>query len=56
MSDEYIQRRMEYNWICYNIPEFAPKTLSGYTRMKNSKSKKYLELKQKAMEAGYELK
>ena len=56
MSDEYIQRRMEYNWICYNIPELAPKTLSGYTRMKNSKSKKYLELKQKAMEAGYELK
>lgn len=55
MSDEYIQRRMEYNWICYNIPELAPKTLSVYTRMKNSKSPKYLELKQKAAEVGYEI-
>lgn len=55
MSEEYIQRKTEYRWICANIPEMAPKTLGVYTRIKNSRNKKYLELKQKAKEFNYEL-
>lgn len=55
MSDNYIQRKGEYAWLCLNLPELAPKSMSGYTRMKNAKSKNYIKLKKHAKELGKEL-
>lgn len=49
--DEYIAKiseenknRTDYYWICENLPDLAPKSLSGYMRMKNSNSKNYEKL------------
>lgn len=49
---KYSQRRSEYEWICANIPRLAPKSLSGYTRMKRSQSANYLKLKDYAAHRG----
>lgn len=49
------RHRLEYEWICENLPELAPKTLGGYTKMKNSKSKKYLEIGDAAYKLGISL-
>lgn len=45
----------EYLWLCQNLPDLAPKSLSGYTRMKNSKSKNYQKIVSAAEEAGYRI-
>lgn len=39
------QLRHEYYWLQENASEVCPKSISGYSRMKNLKSKKYIELK-----------
>jgi hypothetical protein len=48
-------RKEEYEWICKNIPTLAPKTLSAYTRMKNSNSKSYQEIVNFALTLGKKL-
>lgn len=45
----------EYLWLCQNLPNLAPKSLSGYTRMKNSKSTNYQKIVSAANEAGYQI-
>ena len=45
----------EYLWLCQNLTDLAPKSLSGYTRMKNSKSKNYQKIVSAAEEAGYQI-
>lgn len=43
----------EYLWLRQNLPNIAPKSLSGYTRMKSSKSANYQKIVSAAKEAGY---
>ena len=43
----------EYDWILEHMPEDCPKSLSGYTRMKNSNSDNYKKLVLKAKEKGF---
>lgn len=45
----------EYLWLCQNLPDLAPKSLSGYTRMKNSKSTNYQKIVSAANETGYQI-
>ena len=42
----------EYELIKQKLPDCAPKSLSGYRRMKNSKSKNYQLLKEKCADCG----
>lgn len=46
------QNEREYYRIKYMLPEIAPKSLSGYTRMKNTKSKNFMKLKELAEQNG----
>lgn len=46
----------EYDWLSKNLSEIAPKSLSGYRRMKHSNSKNYQKLVEKAKEQGYKIK
>lgn len=48
--------KQEYEWISENLPEIAPKSLTGYRKMKHSNSKNYQRLVEKAKEQGYEIK
>lgn len=45
----------EFDWLREFLPELAPKSLSGYSRMKNIKSENYIKIKQAAKEKGKEL-
>lgn len=45
--------RHEYYWFQEFAPEICPKSISGYSRMKNLKSKKYLELAEFAKSKGF---
>ncbi|MBR6523491.1 MAG: hypothetical protein IKT39_02630 [Clostridia bacterium] len=47
--------RAEYDWICKNLPNHAPKSLGGYTRMKNLNSENYQNIKKLALGKGKEL-
>lgn len=47
---------IDYDWVWENLPDIAPKSLSGYVRMKNSNSTNYQKLKKAAEEKGYILK
>lgn len=49
------QYRMEYEQLQKLLPDDAPKNLGAYLRMKNSKSKGYFKLKEKAKDAGLEI-
>ena len=42
----------EFKWITKNLPEMAPKSLSGYSRMKNSNSKNFQKIQQAAAKLG----
>lgn len=60
--DEYIQKlseesknRNDYDWLCENLPDIAPKSLSGYMRMKNSNSKNFQKLQELAKEKDYNI-
>lgn len=47
--------KTEFDWVRENLPELSPKSLSGYSRMKNLKSDKYLEILSAASEKGKQL-
>lgn len=42
----------EYEWLCKQLPEIAPKSIGGYTRMKNTQSENYKKIQQIAAEHG----
>lgn len=50
------QNEREYYRIKYMLPEITPKSLSGYTKMKNTKSANFLKIVEKAKEKGIEIK
>lgn len=52
ITDYITQNEREYYRIKYTIPEIAPKSLSGYTRMKNTKSKNFIKIADAAKQAG----
>ena len=52
---KYLRRASEYDWICRYLPNMAPKSLGGYTRMKHTNSKNYLKIREAAMELNKEL-
>lgn len=45
----------EYYWLYEHLPEIAPKSLSGYCRMKNSKSKNFMKIVSEAEKLGYKI-
>ena len=45
-------RNEEYEWICCNLPELAPKSIGSYTRVKNAKNATYLKIKDEANKKG----
>lgn len=47
--------RNQYSWVCKNLPELAPKSMGGFTRMKNSNSKNFQRLSDEAMKYGVDL-
>lgn len=47
--------RHEYYWIQEKLPSLCPKSLSGYSRMKNSNSKNYQKLVEEAAKLGKHL-
>lgn len=51
-SKKYFARAIEYDWILENLPEIAPKSLGGYTKMKHSNSKNYQKIKDEANKLG----
>ncbi len=44
--------KQDYDWLCEYLPKLAPKSFSGYRRMKNTKSKNYLKIVEAALENG----
>lgn len=50
---EYLKNRQDYEWICANLPDLAPKSQSGYTRMLHSGSDKFQAIRERAREMGY---
>lgn len=50
---EYLKNKKDYEWICKNLPELAPKTQRGYTRMRNNGSEKFLAIQERAKNMGY---
>lgn len=50
---EQKKNRKDYKWICKHLPEISPKSLSGYTRMRNSNSKNYQKIVIAAKQKGY---
>jgi tetratricopeptide (TPR) repeat protein len=52
-KEEEEKSRKEYDWICENLPDIAPKSFSGFRRMKNSDSTNFQKLCQAAHNAGY---
>ena len=48
-------KHAEYEWLEDTFPQICPKSISTYTRMKKTQSKKYLELKREALKMGKEL-
>lgn len=44
--------RADYEWIRRHLPEIAPKSLSGYSRMKGNNTSNFQKLKQLASELG----
>ena len=53
-ANEHIVQELQ--WITDNLPDIAPKSLSGYKRMKNSNSKNFQNIVNKAKEKGFEIK
>lgn len=58
--DDIVRKKLEteknhadYDWILKNLPEIAPKSLSGYVRMRNSNSANYQKLVESARQKGY---
>lgn len=60
--DSYIKQvelsqkdRSDYEWICNNLEDIAPKSFSGYKKMKNSNSENYKKIVSKALEKNYKI-
>lgn len=58
--DDIVRKNLEteknhadYDWVLRNLPEIAPKSLSGYVRMRNSNSANYQKLVESAKQKGY---
>lgn len=49
------KNRQDYDWICENLSDIAPKSLSGFTKMKNSNSSNFQKIVQAAQEKGYNI-
>lgn len=49
------KKQKEYDWLQKNLPDLCPKSLSGYTRMKNANSKNYQKIVEAARQLGKEL-
>lgn len=47
------KNKKDYEWVCKYLPEIAPKSLSGYVKMKNSNSANYKKLVESAKQKGY---
>lgn len=47
--------KREYEQICKTFPDYAPKSLGGYSRMKNLNSENYQKIKKLAEENGIEI-
>ena len=47
--------RHEYYWFQENLPDLCPKSLSGYSRMKNANSKNYQKLVYEAAKRGKQI-
>ena len=47
------QAETEYKWIRRYLPDIAPKSLSGYSKMKNSNSTNFQKLKKQALIKGF---
>lgn len=58
-NDEKIQARnakkKEYSLICENLPNLAPKSYSGYSRMKKNNTKNYQKIKQEMKNLGFDI-
>lgn len=50
------QHATDYKWIQRNLPDLCPKSISGYSRMKNQNTKNYQKIVQAAAEKGYTIK
>lgn len=44
--------KQDYDWLCEFLPELAPKSFSGYRKMKKLKSKNYLKIVEATLENG----
>lgn len=49
------EHRKQYEWLCANLPDLAPKSLGGYTRMKNSNSINFQKIVQEAKNKGLDI-
>ena len=47
--------KFEYDWLWENLPELCPKSLSGYSRMKNSNSANFQKIVAAAKEKGFDI-
>lgn len=54
--EEDKKSRNEYDWICENLPNIAPKSYGGYKKMKNSNSTNFQKLYRATRDAGYKQK
>nr|WP_317399784.1 hypothetical protein [uncultured Gemmiger sp.] len=56
---EYVERERknhaDYAWIRENLPGLAPKTLSGYRRMKTMNTENFQKLQSQALELGHKI-
>lgn len=48
-----MKNRTDFEWIKNNLPEIAPKSLSGYVRSKNANSSNFQKLVLAAKEKNY---
>lgn len=48
--------KLEYDQICQLLPSLSPKTLTGYLRMKTSKTKNFMKIVEEAKKKGIEIK
>ena len=49
------QDMRDFQWIHDNLPDISPKSLTGYRRMKNQRTKNYQKILKAAQALGYEL-
>lgn len=47
--------KFEYDWLWENMPEVCPKSLSGYSKMKNSNSANFQKIVAAAKEKGFDI-